>query len=80
MSPPAVRQMTISASPEKRFRLGGDQLDVGGGHRSPFALELAGLFQHAIHAADVQEGLLGNLVEFAVDERLEGLDGLATGT
>src|SRR6185437_3976082 len=46
---------------------------------SALALQLPGLLQHRLGAADVQEGLLGGVVEVAVDQGLEGLDGLGDG-
>ena len=39
-------------------------------------LERLGLGEHLLDAADVEERLLGHLVELAVDDRLEALDGL----
>src|ERR1035438_6992005 len=40
------------------------------------ALDGLGLLQHRVHPSDVQERLLGHLVEIALDQGLERLDGL----
>ena len=57
--------------------LGGDE---AGRQRWPrllgSRLELLGLLEHRVHAAHVQERLLGHVVEVAVDQGLEGLDRL----
>ena len=54
--------------------LGGDQAGRESGHRllGP-RLEAAGLLQHRLDPADVQERLLGYVVEVAVEQHLEGL-------
>src|SRR5262249_34015016 len=39
-------------------------------------LELAALGEHALGVADVEEGLLGRVVELALDDGVEGLDRL----
>src|SRR6188508_2634737 len=39
-------------------------------------LELLGLREDLLDAADVQERLLGDLVELALEDRVEALDGL----
>ena len=48
---------------------------IGSAMRSAL-LELLGLGQHLLDAADVEERLLGHFVEFAVDDGLELLDRL----
>ena len=69
--------ITFVASPEKSTRSGDTTLDA---HRSsPFSsalLQRLRLRQHLLDATDVEERLLGNFVELAVDDGLEALDGL----
>ena len=70
--------MTISASPDQRMRSGRDDLHLSAMRvLLPCGLaQLGGLGLGRLGAADVQERLLGQVVEVAVDEGLEAVDGL----
>src|SRR4051812_16519153 len=62
--------------------LGRDELDVHRHGLGVLALVVGqglGLLARAVGVADVEERLLGQIVELAVDELLEGLDGLLHG-
>src|SRR5690606_9931822 len=74
MSPSLVRATTISASPVHRMRSGETSSTCR--LMGSAALELLGLGPGGLGATDVQEGLLGQVVQLAVDEQLEGLDRL----
>ena len=56
--------------------LGGDELDDERHDQASALLQRLRLGEHALDAADVEERLLGHVVELAVDERLEALDRL----
>src|SRR5450631_3660755 len=71
--PPNVRATTMSASPVNRIASGDTTSTVN--IRSTL-LEGLGLREHRLCTTDVEERLLGNLVELAVHERLERLDRL----
>src|SRR6476659_6761297 len=79
ISPPSsVRVTTIVADPENRMRSGDTMstcitLSGMSGGRLPQLLRLG---QDRLGVADVEEGLLGHVVELAVDEGLEALDRL----
>src|ERR1700738_3930767 len=80
ISPSTARHTIISASPEKRVRVGVTSSNwVVAMGRSALPFEVAGLLHDAVDAADIEERLLGDLVEIALDERFEGLDGLRHG-
>src|SRR5947207_15941852 len=68
ISPATVRATTMSASPEYRIR-SGDTTSA----RSVMSLglELLGLLPHGVGVAHVEERLLGQVVELAVDQGLE---------
>src|SRR5271165_2846754 len=72
MSPPSVRITTASASPENRTRSG-----VMSSTWVRFAIDRSatldglGLHHHVVDPADVQERLLGDIVEVASDEGFE---------
>src|SRR5688572_5952581 len=71
--PPSVRASTIWASPVQRMRSG----DTTSTWRVIGLLQqLGGLGADGVGAADVEEGLLGQVVEVAVDELLEAVDRL----
>src|SRR5262245_48947834 len=74
MSPDSARATTMSPSPEYSTR-SGDTISTWSGTVSAF-LELLRLGEHALDAADVEEGLLGHVVELAVAQGLEALDRL----
>src|SRR3954469_16898014 len=83
ISPPSrVRVITIVACPEYRTRSGDTRSTcmtlsgMGSAGRFP---ELLRLGQHRLGVADVEEGLLGHVVQLALDKRGEALDGLLDG-
>src|SRR4051812_15291936 len=80
MSPPStVRAVTISASPVHRMRSGETTWTwsvMAGLSLACGLAELGSLGPGALGAADVQERLLGQVVEVAVDQHLERLHGL----
>src|SRR5687768_15992774 len=69
--------MTIVASPENSTR-SGDTTSALVLAMSAL-LECLRLGEHLIHAADVEERLLGHVVEVALEDRVEALDGLLEG-
>src|SRR5487761_1784255 len=74
ISPPALRHTTISASPEYIVREGATNSTwVVAMAASVLLLKLAGLLADAVDASHVEERLLGDIVEIAVDQRFEGL-------
>src|ERR1700722_10274576 len=81
-SPPSVRRNTVWTCSSKRVRSGvtrlaskvaTDVLLLAAG------FEGAGLLEHRVDPAHVQERLLGHVVEIPVEQDLEGLDGLGDG-
>src|SRR5579863_2978532 len=77
MSPPSVRQTTISACPENSVPVGvTSSTCVVAIVRSSLLFELACLGHCALGSADVQEGLFRQMVEVTINECLEGLHGL----
>ena len=75
--PPRVRVMTCVASSENRT-CSGDTTStrIVAPPSAGLLLQLLGLGQHLLDAADVEERLLGHVVEVAADDGLEALDGL----
>ena len=69
-----VRTTTMSASPENSTRSGDTSSTCRAAQPSPPAALRLG--EHRLDAADVEERLLGHVVELAVDEQLETLDRL----
>src|ERR1700704_406521 len=59
--------------------LSGDTTSTCSGMILRLALQRLGLLEHAVHATDVEERLLRNVVELAVDQLLEALDRLGDG-
>src|SRR4051795_9537194 len=76
MSPDSARATTMSPSPEYSTRSGDTISTCSGTTATSAFLELLGLGEHALHATDVEERLLRHVVELALVERLEALDGL----
>src|SRR5215218_6108645 len=77
MSPSSARHTTISADPSNRIASGETSWTSKTSAAIGSALlERLGLRQHALDAADVEERLLGHVVELAVHQRLERLDRL----
>src|SRR6516162_11023070 len=74
ISPSTERQTIISAWPEKSVRVGVTSSNwVVATDGSGLALQRAGLLVDAVDTADVEERLLGDIVEVAIDKGLERL-------
>src|SRR5690242_17774106 len=59
--------------------LSGETTSTCSGTDLALALQGLRLLQHRLHTTDVEERLLGNVVELAVDQLLEALDRLRHG-
>src|SRR3954452_19118131 len=59
--------------------LSGETTSTCSGNGLALALQRLRLLEHRLHATDVEERLLGDVVELAVDQLLEALDGVRHG-
>ena len=72
----SVRTMTMSASPSYSTCSGETARPATSPMTLSYFLQRLGLGEHGLDAADVEERLLGHVVELAVAQRLEALDRL----